>query len=200
MKNTQYLSELKQTVSNPRNKKVHLQEAVPWRVGQVEMEVGEIVEDGKPFDCIVLNKLRDWFVLKPSLMLLVPDIKMLYKIGSSVNGWLVFAEEARDAMWKQKGEGTCLAKAYFFGRPFNGRNLDLLARFFESGFSIEQIKGLPKFSSKMRIEVSVSDSELYTAAFVKANYHASDASQVLQTMNAPRLVKVRARFSTVIAD
>ena len=185
MDDSNYLKILKESVSP-----THLQEAVPWRVGTVPLEKGRTSIDGLSQECLVLNELSFIMKLNPSFMLVVPKMKLLYKDGGGTNGYIITARKAQQLEYQTIQKGSCLAKAYFFGRPKPGRTLDIYQRIFEQGFSIENIKGISGFPPGARIDITASGKDFAGTSFFTGAQGGDERQK--------DMFKIPARFKTVV--
>jgi len=139
-----------------------LHERVPWRSGNVPIEIGKTsLLSGIKQDCIVLNNLKI-ITLKPSFMIVVPDITDLDSPGGGSMGTIILNIESQQMEFKSIEKGTCRAVTYFFGRPKPGRTFDFLLRAFEQGFSISDCKGLDTFPPDARVEFTISEKAKHT--------------------------------------
>jgi hypothetical protein len=138
---------------------------IPWRSGNIPIGFGKTDVKGLPQNCLLLNNLKFIMKLNPSLMLIIPKIEAIKKVGGATNGWLVSARKAQQLEFNELEKGTCSAKTYFFGRAKEGRTLDWVQRIGERGFSIENINGLKVFGPNSKIEFTVSKKDFSMASF-----------------------------------
>jgi hypothetical protein len=171
---------------------------IPWRSGKIPIVYGSTDIEGLSQKCLILNDLKFVMKLNPSLMLIIPKIEALGKIGGGTNGWLVTARKAQQLEFKKLEQGSCDAKTYFFGRPKEGRTLDWVQRIGERGFSIENISGISVFPDNSKIDFTVdkrdySKSSFFTGwqiksrGFTKKKNSDGDDTKILVPMRIKRV-------------
>ncbi len=138
---------------------------IPWRSGKIPLLYGSTAIEGLSQKCLILNDLKFIMKLNPSLMLIIPKIEALNKIGSGTNGWLVTARKAQQLEFKKLEQGSCDAKTYFFGRGKEGRTLDWVQRIGERGFSLENISGISIFPKNSKIDFTVDKRDYSKSSF-----------------------------------
>jgi len=138
---------------------------IPWRSGRVSIDYGETSIKGLKQRCLVLNNLKFIMKLNPSLMLIIPEIEVLQRVGGGTNGYLVTARKAQQLEYSKLESGQCKTYTYFFGRPKEGRTFDWYQRIFERGFSIENITGLDIVPDNSVIEFTARKDDYYTVSF-----------------------------------
>ena len=131
-----------------------LQEAIPWRSGKIPIELGKTSYQNLKQDCLILNELK-LIHLKPTFMIVIPDISALAEQTGGTNGMLLISAEGQQMEYKVTESGMCRASTYFFGRPKEGRTADWFFRMFEKGFSVEKFSGLRTFPETAKLEISV---------------------------------------------
>ena len=146
--------------ANDQNKK-----RIPWRSGKIPLVYGSTDIKGLSQKCLVLNDLKFIMKLTASVMLIIPKIEVLQKVGSGTNGWLVTARKAQSLEFKNLEQGSCNSKTFFFGRPKEGRTLDWVQRIGERGFSIENIDGISIFPKNSKIDFTVDKRDYSKSSF-----------------------------------
>jgi len=132
-----------------------LRESIPWRNGNIFLNYGVTTIAAHSYKCLVLHDLSFLFTLKPSFMIVVPEMEdFLKEKNAGVNGMLIVPREAQQLAYTKKETGTCSAKTFFFGRPNPDRLFDFYFRIFERGFSIYNFKNLPSLEDIKVIEMT----------------------------------------------
>ena len=94
-----------------------LKESIPWRNGNVPVEVGSTSIDGLRQGCIVLNELKFFLSLKPSFMIVTPNLPILYRENSATNGFVFAASDAQNLEYTAIQKGKADPKTKMGIRP-----------------------------------------------------------------------------------
>jgi len=165
---------------------------IPWRSGKIPFIYGATDLKGLSQKCLILNDLKFIMKLKPSLMLVIPKIEILKKVGGGTNGWLITARKAQDLEYTKIKQGSCDAKTYFFGRPRQGRTFDWIQRIGERGFSIENIDGIGIFPKNSQLDFTVSKKDYSMSSFFSGwQYPSGKNDKGVENSDSKLLVPMR---------